>query len=83
MKIVRKFINTKIGEQFKNTAFALWAKKSFIYQIFLRACGDWRYPFYVIGWKIANFLTMRKMFLLVVLVLVFPTLIGSPIFDGS
>ena len=60
MKIVRKFINTKIGEQFKKTAFAQWVKKSFIYQIFLRACGDWRYPFYVIGWEIANFLTMRK-----------------------
>ena len=60
MKIVRKFINTKIGEQFKKTAFAQWVKKSFIYQIYLRACGDWRYPFYVIGWEIANFLTMRK-----------------------
>ena len=60
INIVRKFINTKIGQQFKKTTFAQWVKKGFIYQIYLRSCGDWRYPFYVIGWEISNFLTMRK-----------------------
>ncbi len=60
MNIVRKFINTKIGQQFKKTVFAQRIKKSFFYQIYYHACGDWKYLFYLIGWRIANFLTARK-----------------------
>ena len=60
MKIVRKFIKTKIGEQFKKTAFAQRIKKSIFLQTYYHACGDWKFPFYLIGWRIANFLTARK-----------------------
>ena len=60
IKMTRKFINTKTGQRYKKTVFAQWVKKNFFYQIYLRACGDWKYPFYAIGWEISNLLTKRK-----------------------
>ena len=60
MQKFKKLINSKTGKKLRKTMFAQWVKNSFFYKTYLQSSGDFRYPFYLIAWGIANILTMRK-----------------------
>lgn len=54
-------ILTKCKSALKGTPLGEYLKNSYLRSAIERSVGDWRYPFLVVGWKIADFLRRRRM----------------------
>ena len=47
-------------ESLKRNRWLGWLKRSFLVRLAHESAGDWRFPFMLIDWKFAAFLTRRR-----------------------